>query len=137
MTHRVLHIAAAALRWTARKHDVRRGGPVVLPPTASSDAIPSTLRTTTRHGSLPTLPPIFAVALATHEPRYAFPAGLATASGAEVSMTFPEGLSGTGELIGRCWVGGARMTPRPSRAHPGGLRAPLEWRTLGGPGSHR
>ncbi len=52
-------------------------------------------------GSLSTLAPIFAVALATHTPRYAFFAGLATAIGAAVSMAFSEGLSDTGELTGR------------------------------------
>ena len=52
-------------------------------------------------GSLSTLAPIFAVALATHQPRYAFFAGLATAIGAGVSMAFSEGLSDNGELTGR------------------------------------
>src|SRR5437868_9858637 len=52
-------------------------------------------------GSLSTLAPIFAVALATHNPHYAFFAGLATAFGAGVSMAFSEGLSDTGELTGR------------------------------------
>jgi erythrin-vacuolar iron transport family protein len=52
-------------------------------------------------GSLSTLAPIFAVALATHQPKYAFFAGLATAIGAGVSMAFSEGLSDTGELTGR------------------------------------
>jgi erythrin-vacuolar iron transport family protein len=52
-------------------------------------------------GSLSTLAPIFAVALATHDTRYAFFAGLATAIGAGVSMAFSEGLSDTGELTGR------------------------------------
>jgi len=52
-------------------------------------------------GSLSTLAPIFAVAFATHEPRYAFLAGLATAIGAGVSMAFSEGLSDTGDLTGR------------------------------------
>jgi VIT1/CCC1 family predicted Fe2+/Mn2+ transporter len=52
-------------------------------------------------GSLSTLAPIFAVALATHRPHYAFFAGLATAIGAGVSMTFSEGLSDTGDLTGR------------------------------------
>ena len=52
-------------------------------------------------GSLSTLAPILAVALATHQPRYAFFAGLATAIGAGVSMAFSEGLSDTGELTGR------------------------------------
>ena len=52
-------------------------------------------------GSLSTLAPIFAVALATHRPQYAFFAGLATAIGAGVSMAFSEGLSDTGDLTGR------------------------------------
>jgi VIT1/CCC1 family predicted Fe2+/Mn2+ transporter len=52
-------------------------------------------------GSLSTLAPIFAVALATHRPHYAFIAGLATAIGAGVSMAFSEGLSDTGDLTGR------------------------------------
>lgn len=52
-------------------------------------------------GSLSTLAPIFAVALATHRPHYAFLAGLATAIGAGVSMAYSEGLSDTGELTGR------------------------------------
>jgi VIT1/CCC1 family predicted Fe2+/Mn2+ transporter len=52
-------------------------------------------------GSLSTLAPIFAVAIATHRPHYAFFAGLATAIGAGVSMAFSEGLSDTGELTGR------------------------------------
>jgi erythrin-vacuolar iron transport family protein len=52
-------------------------------------------------GSLSTLAPIFAVALATHQPLYAFFAGLATAIGAGVSMAFSEGLSDTGDLTGR------------------------------------
>jgi VIT1/CCC1 family predicted Fe2+/Mn2+ transporter len=52
-------------------------------------------------GSLSTLAPIFAVALATHKPHVAFFAGLATAIGAGVSMAFSEGLSDTGEFTGR------------------------------------
>lgn len=52
-------------------------------------------------GSLSTIAPIFAVALATHEPHFAFIAGLATAFGAGISMAFSEGLSDTGELTGR------------------------------------
>lgn len=52
-------------------------------------------------GSLSTLAPIFAVALATHQSRYAFFAGLASAIGAGVSMAFSEGLSDTGEVTGR------------------------------------
>jgi erythrin-vacuolar iron transport family protein len=52
-------------------------------------------------GSLSTLAPIFAVVLATHQPRTAFFTGLATAVGAGVSMAFSEGLSDTGDLTGR------------------------------------
>jgi VIT1/CCC1 family predicted Fe2+/Mn2+ transporter len=52
-------------------------------------------------GSLSSLAPLFSVALATHNPRYAFFAGLATAVGAGISMSFSEGLSDTGELTGR------------------------------------
>src|SRR5271169_6632514 len=52
-------------------------------------------------GSLSTLAPIFAVALATHRPLTAFYTGLATALGAGVSMAFSEGLSDTGEETGR------------------------------------
>jgi VIT1/CCC1 family predicted Fe2+/Mn2+ transporter len=52
-------------------------------------------------GSLSTLAPIFAVALATHRPLTAFFTGLATAVGAGVSMAFSEGLSDTGTLTGR------------------------------------
>src|SRR5207237_5894071 len=47
-------------------------------------------------GSLSSLAPIFSVALATHTPRYAFFAGLATALGAGVSMRLSDGRSGTG-----------------------------------------
>src|SRR5581483_6588176 len=52
-------------------------------------------------GSLSTLAPIFAVALATHRPHYAFVAGLATAIGAGFSMAFSEGLSDSGDQTGR------------------------------------
>jgi VIT1/CCC1 family predicted Fe2+/Mn2+ transporter len=52
-------------------------------------------------GSLATLAPIFAVALATHKPHYAFVAGLASALAAGISMAYSEGLSDTGELTGR------------------------------------
>ncbi|HEY6491811.1 MAG TPA: hypothetical protein VIZ43_00940 [Trebonia sp.] len=52
-------------------------------------------------GSLSTLAPVFAIALATHRPHYAFLAGLATAIGAGISMAFSEGLSDTGDLTGR------------------------------------
>ncbi len=52
-------------------------------------------------GSMSTLAPIFAVALATHVPRYAFLAGVATSIAAGISMAYSEGLSDTGELTGR------------------------------------
>jgi erythrin-vacuolar iron transport family protein len=52
-------------------------------------------------GSLSTLAPIFAVAMATHQARYAFLAGIATALGAGISVAFSEGLSDTGALTGR------------------------------------
>jgi erythrin-vacuolar iron transport family protein len=52
-------------------------------------------------GSLSTLAPIFAVALATHRPLTAFFTGVATALGAGVSMAFSEGLSDTGDLTRR------------------------------------
>src|SRR5438270_9854856 len=52
-------------------------------------------------GSLSTLAPIFAVAIASHDTRYAFIAGLATSLGAAVSMGFSEALSDTGEITGR------------------------------------
>jgi VIT1/CCC1 family predicted Fe2+/Mn2+ transporter len=60
-------------------------------------------------GSLSTLAPIFGVALASHNTRFAFVAGLATALGAAVSMGFSEALSDTGELTGRGnpWVRGS------------------------------
>jgi len=52
-------------------------------------------------GSLSTLAPIFGIALASHNTRFAFVAGLVTALGAAVSMGFSEALSDTGELTGR------------------------------------
>jgi VIT1/CCC1 family predicted Fe2+/Mn2+ transporter len=52
-------------------------------------------------GSLSTIAPIFAIAIASHNPHYAFIAGLATSIGAAISMAFAEGLSDTGELTGR------------------------------------
>ena len=52
-------------------------------------------------GSLATLAPIFAVAIATRTPHYAFIAGVASAVAAGVSMAYSEGLSDTGELTGR------------------------------------
>ena len=42
-------------------------------------------------GSLSTLAPIFAVALATHQPHYAFLAGMATAIGAGSAWPSPKG----------------------------------------------
>jgi VIT1/CCC1 family predicted Fe2+/Mn2+ transporter len=52
-------------------------------------------------GSLSTIAPIFAIAIASRNPHYAFIAGLATSFGAAISMAFAEGLSDTGELTGR------------------------------------
>lgn len=52
-------------------------------------------------GSLSTLAPIYAVAIATHVPRYAFLAGVATSIAAGISMAYSEGLSDTGEITGR------------------------------------
>ena len=53
-------------------------------------------------GSLSTLAPIFAVALATHKPHYAFIAGARDVVRRRRSrMAFSEGLSDTGELTGR------------------------------------
>ncbi len=52
-------------------------------------------------GSLSTIAPIFAVAIASQDTRYAFIAGLATSLGAAVSMGFSEALSDTGEITGR------------------------------------
>src|SRR3954452_17151818 len=52
-------------------------------------------------GSLSTIAPIFAIAIASHNPHTAFIAGLATSIGAAISMAFSEGLSDTGELTGR------------------------------------
>src|SRR5215212_7125611 len=52
-------------------------------------------------GSLSTLAPIFSVAIVSHNPHFAFVAGLATSIGAGISMAFSEGLSDTGEFTGR------------------------------------
>lgn len=52
-------------------------------------------------GSMSTLAPIFAVALASHVTRYAFLAGVATSIAAGISMAYSEALSDTGELTGR------------------------------------
>jgi erythrin-vacuolar iron transport family protein len=59
-------------------------------------------------GSLSSLAPIFAVALSTRSPNYAFIAGLATAIGAGISMAFSEGLSDTGDVTerGSAWQRG-------------------------------
>jgi erythrin-vacuolar iron transport family protein len=52
-------------------------------------------------GSLSTLAPIFAVALATRNTHYALLAGLATAIGAAISMAYSEALSDTGDVTER------------------------------------
>ena len=52
-------------------------------------------------GSVSTLAPIFATAFATHSPFTAFLVGLASATGAGISMAFSEALSDDGELTGR------------------------------------
>lgn len=52
-------------------------------------------------GSVSTLAPLFATALATHQPFTAFLIGLATAVGAGISMAFSEALSDDGTLTGR------------------------------------
>ncbi len=52
-------------------------------------------------GSVSTLAPIFTVAFLTGKPFAAFLVGLATATGAGISMAFAEGLSDDGALTGR------------------------------------
>lgn len=52
-------------------------------------------------GSVSTLAPLFATAFATNEPFTAFLVGMASATGAGISMAFSEGLSDNGELTGR------------------------------------
>jgi hypothetical protein len=52
-------------------------------------------------GSVSTLAPIFATAFATHNPFTAFLVGVASATGAGISMAFSEALSDNGELTGR------------------------------------
>jgi VIT1/CCC1 family predicted Fe2+/Mn2+ transporter len=52
-------------------------------------------------GSVSTLAPIFATVFATHLPFLAFLIGLATATGAGISMAFSEALSDDGKLTGR------------------------------------
>lgn len=59
-------------------------------------------------GSISSLAPLFAAALATRNSHMAFLVGLATAAGAGISMAFSEGLSDDGKLSGRGnpWVRG-------------------------------
>src|SRR6266704_3621098 len=52
-------------------------------------------------GSVSTLAPIFATAFATHSAWTAFLVGMASATGAGISMAFSEALSDDGELTGR------------------------------------
>ena len=52
-------------------------------------------------GSVSTLAPIFATAFATKHPFTAFLVGMASATGAGISMAFAEGLSDDGTLTGR------------------------------------
>lgn len=52
-------------------------------------------------GSVSTLAPIFATAFATHQPFTAFLVGIASATGAGISMAFSEALSDDGTLTGR------------------------------------
>lgn len=52
-------------------------------------------------GSVSTLAPIFATAFATGKPFTAFLVGMASATGAGISMAFAEALSDTGEITGR------------------------------------
>ncbi len=60
-------------------------------------------------GSVSTLAPVFAAALATHKPWDAFLVGMAASIGAGISMGFAEALSDDGSLTGRGhpWVRGA------------------------------
>ena len=59
-------------------------------------------------GSVSTLAPVFAAALATHKPMDAFLVGMAASLGAGISMGFAEALSDDGSLTGRGhpWVRG-------------------------------
>ena len=52
-------------------------------------------------GSVSTLAPIFATAFATHNSMTTFLVGMASATGAGISMAFSEGLSDNGQLTGR------------------------------------
>ncbi|HEV2445920.1 MAG TPA: ferritin family protein [Candidatus Sulfopaludibacter sp.] len=60
-------------------------------------------------GSVSTLAPVFAAAVATHKPWDAFLVGLAASIGAGISMGFAEALSDDGSLTGRGhpWIRGA------------------------------
>ena len=60
-------------------------------------------------GSVSTLAPIFATAFATHNSTTTFLVGMASATGAGISMAFSEGLSDDGSLTGRGspWLRGA------------------------------
>ncbi len=52
-------------------------------------------------GSVSTLAPIFATAFATHNSTTTFLVGMASATGAGISMAFSEGLSDDGQITGR------------------------------------
>jgi erythrin-vacuolar iron transport family protein len=52
-------------------------------------------------GSVSTLAPIFATAFVTHRPITAFLVGIASATGAGISMAFSEALSDDGTITGR------------------------------------
>jgi VIT1/CCC1 family predicted Fe2+/Mn2+ transporter len=52
-------------------------------------------------GSVSTLAPVFAIAVASKDARLTFLVGLAAAVGAAISMAFSEGLSDDGSLTGR------------------------------------
>jgi hypothetical protein len=52
-------------------------------------------------GSVSTLAPLFATGFATHNPLTTFLVGMASATGAGISMAFAEALSDDGELTGR------------------------------------
>lgn len=59
-------------------------------------------------GSVSTLAPLFATAFATHRPFTAFLVGMASATGAGISMAFSEALSDDGSVTGRGnpWIRG-------------------------------
>jgi VIT1/CCC1 family predicted Fe2+/Mn2+ transporter len=90
-----------------RRNNLDAGMASAAPPSSSTSSATFLLQrvqpalTGLIDGSLSTLAPIFAIALATRQPHYAFLAGLATAIGAGVSMAFSEGLSDTGDMTGR------------------------------------